>query len=124
MGAVPREHCVALLPTYTNQVAETQSRLTGQYQATTERLSIDTSEVRRKRAGFDGVVHFIPGLFNDDLNFGAIEKSTAKMIKTQSTGSAHAYDTSDLYAKDVQLISKGGKVYYLPTENSGEEVAL
>ena len=124
MGAVSREHCVALLPTYTNQIAETQSRLTRWHQDTTERLNIDTSEVRRKRAGFDGVVHFLPGLFNDDLNFRAIEKSTAKMIKMQSAGSAHAYDTSDLYAEDVQLISKGGKVYYLPTENSGEEVTL
>lgn len=122
MGAVSREHCVALLPTYTNQVAETQSRLTEWHQATTERLSIDTSEVRRKRAGFDGVVHFLPGLFNDDLNFRAIEKSTARMIKTQSADSAHAYDTSDLYAEDVQLISKGGKVYYLPTEATKEAI--
>lgn len=121
MGAVSREHCIALLPTYTNQVAETQRRLTGWHQATTERLSIDTSEVRRKRAGFDGVVHFLPGLFNDDLNFRAIEKSTATIIKAQSAGSAHAYDTTDLYAEDVQLISKGGKVYYLPTENSDPE---
>lgn len=44
MGAVSREHCVALLPTYTNQVAEIQSRLTEWHQATTERLSIDISK--------------------------------------------------------------------------------
>ena len=120
LGAVSREHCVALLPTYTNQVAETQSRLTEWHQVTTERLSIDTSEARRKRAGFDGVVHFFPGLFNDDLNFRTIEKSTARMIKTQSTGNAHEYDTSNLYAEDVQLISKDGKLYYLPAENLSE----
>ncbi|MBR5874114.1 MAG: hypothetical protein IKY90_05175 [Oscillospiraceae bacterium] len=124
IGTVSREHCIALLPTYTDQVAETQSRLTGWHQATTERLSIDTSEVRRKRTGFDGVVHFIPGLFNDDLNFRAIEKSTAKMIKIQSAGSVHEYDTTDYYAEDVQLISKGGKVYYLPTENFDKEGAV
>lgn len=124
MGAVSREHCIALLPTYTNQVAEVQRRLTGWHQATIERLSIDISEVRRKRAGFDGVVHFIPGLFNDDLNFRSIEKSTAKMINTQSAGSTHAYDTTDYYAEDVQLISKGGKVYYLPTDNSDKEGAV
>lgn len=125
LGAVSREHCVALLPTYTNQVTETQSRLTGWHQATTQRLGIDTSEIRRKRDGFDGVIYFLPGMFNDDLNFRAIEKSTAKIIKIQSDGSsyAHVYDTSDLYAEDVQLISKGGKVYYLPAENSGEELA-
>jgi len=116
LGTVSREHCVALLPTYTKQVAETQARLTSWHQETTERLKIDTSEIRRKRDGFDGVIHLLPGLFNDDLNFRAIDKNTVEMIKMQSTGSAnaHEYDTSDLYAKDVQLISKGGKIYYLP----------
>lgn len=124
LGEVSREHCSALLPTYTSQVNETQKRLTRWHQVTTERLSIDTSEVRRKRAGFDGVFHFIPGLFNDDWNFRAIEEATANMIKAQSAGSVHAYDTTDLYAEDVQLISKGGKVYYLPLENSDEECTI
>ncbi len=40
LGAVSREHCVALLPTYTNQVAETQKRLTGWHQTTTERWAL------------------------------------------------------------------------------------
>lgn len=113
MGVVSRELCNALLPTYTDQVAKTQSSLIDWHQTMTERLSIDISEVRRKRRGFDGIVHFIPGLFNDDLNFRDIEKSTAKMIEVQSTGSTHAYDTTNLYTEDVQLIFKGGKVYYL-----------
>lgn len=116
LGAVSREHCIALLPTYTNQVAETQKRLTGWHQTTTERLGIDISEVRRKRAGFDGVIHFLPGLFNDNLKFRTIEKDTARMIEKQSASNIHEYDTSDLYAEDVQLISKDGKIYYLPTE--------
>lgn len=116
LGAVSREHCVALLPTYTNQVAETQKRLTGWHQTTTERLGIDISEVRRKRAGFDGVIHFLLGLFNDNLKFRTIEKDTARMIEKQSASNIHEYDTSDLYAEDVQLISKDGKIYYLPTE--------
>ncbi|MGT2852090.1 hypothetical protein [Streptococcus pasteurianus] len=116
LGAVSREHCVALLPTYTNQVAETQKRLTGWHQTTTERLGIDISEVRRKRAGFDGVIHFLPGLFNDNLKFRTIEKDTARMIEKQSASNIHEYDTSDLYAEDVQLISKDRKIYYLPTE--------
>lgn len=116
LGAVSREHCVALLPTYTNQVAETQKRLTGWHQTTTERLGIDISEMRRKRAGFDGVIHFLPGLFNDNLKFRTIEKDTARMIEKQSASNIHEYDTSDLYAEDVQLISKDGKIYYLPTE--------
>lgn len=115
-GAVSREQCVALLPTYTNQVSETQARLTAWHDGATKRLGIETDETRRKRAGFDGVVHFIPGLFNDDLNFRSIEKKTASMIAEQSSGheALHKADTSELYAEDVQLISKDGKIYYLP----------
>ncbi|MDZ5501333.1 hypothetical protein U1303_00560 [Enterococcus cecorum] len=116
LGAVSREQCVALLPTYTKQVSDTQERLTAWHDGTTQRLGIETDEIRRKRAGFDSVIHFIPGLFNDDFNFRSIEKKTAKMITAQASGHAslHVVDTSELYAEDVQLISKDGKIYYLP----------
>ena len=116
LGAVSREQCVALLPTYTKQVSDTQERLTAWHDGTTQRLGIETDEIRRKRAGFDSVIHFIPGLFNDDFNFRSIEKKTAKMITAQASGheSLHVVDTSELYAEDVQLISKDGKIYYLP----------
>lgn len=118
LGAVSREQCVALLPTYQNQVAETQSRLTEWHNAVVKQLKIDVYGARRKRDGLDGAIHFIPGLFNEDYSFRAIEKKTAKMITTQSESNPEIqnYDTSDLYSEDVQLISKGGKVYYLPTE--------
>lgn len=121
LGAVSREQCVALLPIYIKQVSDTQERLTAWHDGTTQRLGIETDEIRRKRAGFDGVIHFIPGLFNDDFNFRSIEKETATMITAQASGheAMHIADTSELYAEDVQLISKNGKLYYLP-ENKEE----
>lgn len=120
MGAVSREQCGAMLPTYTNQVAETQMRLTEWHQQTAKRLKIDMVETRRKRDGFDGVIHFVPGLFNDNLNFRSIEAGTAEMIQTQSEGKQVTYehDTSDLYSEDVQLIIKDDKIYYLPANES------
>ncbi len=126
LGAVSRDYCVTLLPTYSSQVVDAQSRLAEWHQSNTRRLKIDISEIRRKRDGFDGVIHFIPGLFNDDLNFRSIEKSIVKMIETQSDGriSEHQCEMSDLYAEDVQLISKGGKIYYLPLDNSGVNTSL
>ena len=42
LGAVSREQCIALLPTYTNQVNETQGRLTAWHEGTTKRLGIET----------------------------------------------------------------------------------
>ncbi|WP_071128528.1 hypothetical protein [Varibaculum massiliense] len=120
MGAVSREQCAALLPTYTKQVEDTQALLTGWHQTSVNRLGIDTDEIKRKRVGFDGVIHFIPGLFNDDLNFRAINEKTVDMITVQASVKSikHPQDTSDLYAEDVQLISKDGKIYYLPMDKA------
>lgn len=121
MGTVSREQCIALLQTFVKQVEDTQTLLTGWHQTSVERLGIDTQEIRRKRVGIDGVIHFIPGLFNDDLNFRAIDENTVNLIEVQSSvkSIAHLQDTSDLYAEDVQLISKEGKIYYyLPTEKT------
>jgi len=102
-------------------VGLTYGCLTAWHDGTTQRLGIETDEIRRKRAGFDGVIHSILGLFNDDFNFRAIEKKTATMISAQASGheALHIADTSELYAEDVQLISKNGKIYYLP-ENKDE----
>lgn len=116
LGAVSREQCSALLPTYTKQVSDTQERLTTWHQETTEYLGIDTDEIRRKRAGFDRVIYFLPGLFNDDFNFRLIEKKTARIITAQALGheDMHYMDTTELYNEDVQLVVKDGKIYYLP----------
>ncbi len=110
----------AMLPTYSNQVAETQMRLAEWHEQTAKRLKIYMVETRRKRDGLDGVVHFIPGLFNDNLNFRSIEFGTAEMIQIQSEGKqvTHEHDKSDLYSEDVQLIIKDDKIYYLPASES------
>lgn len=82
-------------------------RLSQWHQGNVKRLDIDIDEIRRKRAGFDGVIHFLPGLFNDDLNFRSIRKSTAAMNEEQSSEHEMVYprDMSELYSMDVQLIS-------------------
>lgn len=116
LGAVSREQCRALLPTYTKQVFDTQEMLSGWHKDSVKRLSIDTENEKRKRDGLDGFIHLLPGLFNSDLKFRAIAKGTATMIAAQTSGhdGEIQQDNSDLYAEDVQLISKNGKIYYLP----------
>ncbi len=116
LGAVSREQCIALLPTYTKQVSDTQDRLAAWHSSAVERLGIEIEENRRKRAGFDRAIHYIPGLFNDDLNFRGMEEKTANMITEQKNGheNCHQMNTSELYSDNVQIISKDGKLYYLP----------
>ena len=116
LGAVSREQCVALLPVFRQQVIDTQTRLTNWHQDTAKRLNIDIDETRRKRDGFDGVIHFFPGLIRNELNFRTIDKSVANIIEEQTDNNGNSYkqEQSELYLEDVQLIAKDGKVYYLP----------
>ena len=115
LGAVSRAQCTALLLVYTQQVEKTQSCLIQWHQDSTNRLNIDTAEIRRKREGWDKAIHFFPGLINNNWNFRAISKKTANMIDSQTSGHrSQDHDDSDFYLEDVELISKDGKVYYLP----------
>ena len=116
LGAVSREQCADLLSTYQKQIGDTQELLNVWHYKTAKRLGIKIDEICRKRAGFDGAIHFIPGLLKDEYKFRSIDMKTVKMIIEQAMGyeeQCAAY-TSELYNEDVQLISKDGRLYYLP----------
>lgn len=116
LGAVSREQCADLLITYQEQIGDTHERINVWHYKTAKRLGIKIDEICRKRAGFDGAIHFIPGLLKDEYKFRSIDMKTVKMIIEQAMGyeeQCAAY-TSELYNEDVQLISKDGRLYYLP----------
>lgn len=116
LGAVSREQCADLLSTYQKQIGDTHERINVWHYKTAKRLGIKIDEICRKRAGFDGAIHFIPGLLKDEYKFRSIDMKTVKMIIEQAMGyeeQCAAY-TSELYNEDVQLIYKDGRLYYLP----------
>lgn len=116
-GEVSREQCSAILPDYIKQVIETKKRLTDWHKDITEHLMIDTEKKRRKRKGFDEAVHYVPSLFKEDFKYRPVAENTVNMIESQSNSFEEMYnDTSKLYDKDVQLILKDDKVYYLPED--------
>ena len=116
LGAVSREQCADLLSTYQKQIGDTQELINVWHYKTAKRLGIKIDEICRKRAGFDGAIHFIPGLLKDEYKFRSIDMKTVKMIIEQAMGYEEqcATYTSELYNEDVQLISKDGRLYYLP----------
>lgn len=116
-GEVSREQCTALLPTYIKQTKDSQAILSDWHKKNIERLAIDTSESKRKRQGFDGVIHWIPGKFDDAHNYAELGENISDMIEFQcaKTDYASRISTSERYYEDVHLISKGGKIYYYPT---------
>lgn len=116
LGKVTRNQCTTLLSTYTKQVSDMQECLSAWHNEMIRKFGIEIEEKRRRRDGFDGMIHSVFGMFKDDLKFRPIEKKTAAMIAEQASGhlAMSARNTSELYSKDVQIISQNGKLYYLP----------
>ena len=115
VGAISKEQLNIIPTTYTKQVMEVHDLLTKWHERITKKLGIDTETARRKRMGFDGVIHWIPGLFKDDFNFCAISERTKTMIKEQTSNyNVTSQDKDNIFDKDAKIISKDGKLYYLP----------
>lgn len=117
MGRVHREQCMSLPLTYTKQISDVQVKLTTWHDYNIKRFGLDIAENKRKRLGIEGAVFAIPGIFDDQFHYKAISKNTADIIETQRKGNIdhHSY-TSELYGRDVELILRDGKLYYLPKE--------
>lgn len=115
VGAISKEQLNIIPTVYTKQVMEVHDLLTQWHERITKKLGIDTETARRKRMGFDGVIHWIPGLFKDDFNFCAISEKTKIMIKEQTSNyNIASQDKDNLFDQDAKIISKDGKIYYLP----------
>ena len=69
-----------------------------------------------KRTGFDGIIHGFLGLFNDDQNYRSIPHNIVSLIQSQTTEYLPDFSipSTDPFSEDIHLISKDGKLYYLP----------
>lgn len=116
LGTISEEQLNVVLNTYTKQVTDVRNSLVSWHENVTKKLGIDLETARRKRKGLDGAIHWIPGLFKDDFNFSTLSEQTKAMIEEQSLNyDLNAkFSISDSFNKDVKLISKDGKLYYLP----------
>ncbi|MGM0182775.1 hypothetical protein IGK74_001696 [Enterococcus sp. AZ150] len=116
LGVKTREQSEALYKIYADQSKELNNKLQSWHDNAIERLYIDISKSRREREGIDKVFHYIPGMINKELNYVEVSSELVQSIQNQKSNEDSQYmDHSDYYNQDVQLISKEGKVYYLPS---------
>lgn len=116
MGAVSRENSYALVDPYSQQAAQAQQQLKAWHGDMASKFEIDLTKTRRKHQGIGGVARAVPGLFNDDLNYAPISTQMKMAINRQifADEAESRRETSDYYSKDVRIIKKDGKTYYLP----------
>ena len=73
------------------------------------------SEGKRKKDGIGKLVTAVPGAFNKELRYKAIPEEDLTMIAKQISTEKILEDdsASDPFKKDVELIYRDGKVYYV-----------
>lgn len=118
LGAASRENCSAMFLPYARQANEALEALKAWHEKTGAALEIDLDENRRRRQGVEGFLMNIPAIFNQKLRYRELPERTASMIAKQSAGQQNAalQHETDRFQKDVCLIVKDGKLYYLPEE--------
>lgn len=118
LGAVSRENCSAMFLPYARQADEALEALKAWHRKNGAALEIDLDENRRRRQGVEGFFMNIPAIFNRKLRYRELSERTASMIAKQSAGQQNAAQQheNDRFQKDVCLIVKDGRLFYLPEE--------
>ena len=116
LGTISQEKCYALCSLYGKQSEEVTLRLQDWHSKNGDKLQIEVDDARRKRQGLDAIIHKPLTLIDEKHDYKPISVSVAQMIKRQSADSnaGQVVEEEDLFNKDVNLIVKDGKVYYLP----------
>lgn len=115
LGNQSRERSEALYEIFADKTKIVNDNLRNWHNKEIDRLNIDISRGRRERDGIDKVFLYIPGMINQDLNYVEIPTEISELIQNQKLEEHDEHiDNSDYYNQDVQLISRNGKLYYLP----------
>lgn len=116
LGAISRENSYAMYLPYAKQADDALKLLTLWHEDNSLKLEIDLESSMCRRQGIGGFFMNIPALFDDNLHYKAIPKSTVNMISKQSgENQVHTLEKdSDLFQEDIRLVAKEGKLYYLP----------
>ena len=117
LGKVSKEQLSTLLNDYYTQVTTVNNKLIEWHKKYSSEFEIDVNSSRRKRKGFEGFVYYVPSLINSDLKYKPISEKTKGLIEKQSSKFESVDDNKlNLFNSDVRLISKEGKIYYIPME--------
>ena len=120
-GVLSKEYTHSKYYVLADQSFQVRKALESWHTKNVERFGIDTELAHRDRKGLNAVAWWLPGRFNDELNYKSIDAGTAKTIKRQTTDNGiNNMLLDDPYNRDVVLIEKEGKYYYLP-ENHNED---
>lgn len=116
LGTLSVQQCSSLLNTYMSQTEQANTKLSSWHKKELKAYDIHLNSSNRKRDGIDGIIHKIPAMFNEAFGYRPISENIVTIIESQMSPSEEPRIIANdkLYEKEVRMIVKGGKVYYLP----------
>ncbi len=115
LGAVSKESSSAIFNAHFEQSSIALQRLNAWHRTNISRFEIDVDGQRRKRQGFDGFIMTVPAVFDHKLKYRQMSSRTVANIQEQMQRELPQPGKSvDLFQEDVRLVSKEGRLYYLP----------
>ena len=113
-GLISIERAYSSFNKYLEHSVQTRTLLRQWHDKQVKALRIDLEKERISKAGFEGVVSAIPGLFNDKFKYNELSKNFANKIYSQTKNiSESPAEPKQVYDNDVEIIMKDGKYYYL-----------
>ena len=114
LGQATMEYCSSVVCKCFEQSLTVSHQLNTWHDTNVNKFQIDISNNTRKRFGWDKIIHIVPSWIDEQYKLNALSENTVKRIEQQMCEPVKQ-NCFDVYSEDVKLISKDGKVFYLPS---------
>lgn len=113
-GESSNELSYSVFIAYLKQSNQLRTALVEWHQKQVLSLCIDIDKNRRSKTGLESIFSAIPALIDNKWHYKELEDGVGRKIYTQKEKNKLTLgDPEDIYSKDVQIIIKDGKYYYL-----------
>lgn len=108
-GEVSTEMSYSIFNLYLEQSTRTRNGLLEWHNKHLDSLGIDMSQNRIRRCGLEGVMAEVPAVIDKKWKYGLIQKISSQTMTNQLL----LDKPKDIYDKDVQIVIKKGKYFYI-----------
>lgn len=114
-GQKSKEQCFKTYELHKNNAIEIKNQLIAWHNVQQEHFDIDLENNRVAHDGFLSLIKKPISIINDDWNYKKLKSKTKHMILNQIENDVEqSKEFDNLFEKDIQIIIKEGKYYYLP----------